>query len=240
VLNHFLEQEKNVHKILVINPNSSVKMTKDIIATVAPYENSECMIDVVFMEKSPNVLESFSDYLSASKQMQDYIIEKQVNTNYDGVVIACFGDPGLYAIKEMLSIPVIGIAEAAIARSILLGAKYSIICASYKAKSMMENLVDMYGMQGRCGSVKTLHCQIEDFLDDQEKLNQLLIENIRYDKNATDEVFILGCAGMTMADINRIEKECEVAMIDPVKAGLSTMIAILLDKNQISKKGFYK
>jgi allantoin racemase len=227
-------------RILVINPNSSIKMTEDIAKTIAPYESKTCKIDVVCMEQAPNVLESFSDYLIASKAMHEFILNHDVETQYDGVVIACFGDPGLYAIKEVLNIPVIGIAEAAIARSILLGARYDIICASYKAKSMMENLVDMYGMRGRLEAVKTLHCNIEDFLENQEKLNQLIIHTINADKDSTAEVFILGCAGMTMADTNMIEETCKVALIDPVKAGISTMIAMILDSDRISKKGFYR
>jgi len=39
----------------------------------------------------------------------------------DGALIACFGDPGLYSIKEKYNYTTIGIAEAVMSASLLLG-----------------------------------------------------------------------------------------------------------------------
>ena len=54
---------------------------------------------------------------------------------YDGVVIAAFGDPGLLGIKEMLNVPVVGMTEAALASACLLGQRLSIIAISSRIKA---------------------------------------------------------------------------------------------------------
>lgn len=49
-------------KLLIINPNSSEEMTRDIRSTVAYAADSEWSLEVVGMPGSPHVLESFADY----------------------------------------------------------------------------------------------------------------------------------------------------------------------------------
>ena len=45
----------------------------------------------------------------------------------DGHVIACFGDPGLDAVRELAAGPVVGIAEAAMHTATLLGRGFSVV-----------------------------------------------------------------------------------------------------------------
>lgn len=60
-------------KILIINPNSSQQMTDDIRHTVSYAQSDRVSIDVVRMEKSPFVLECFSDYTMAGAQVISYL-----------------------------------------------------------------------------------------------------------------------------------------------------------------------
>ena len=50
----------------------------------------------------------------------------------DGYVIACFGDPGLYAARELARGPVIGIAEAAMHAASVLAPGFSVVRSSPK------------------------------------------------------------------------------------------------------------
>ncbi len=44
-----------------------------------------------------------------------------------GYVIACFGDPGLHALRDQTSLPVVGIQEAAVMTALTLGQRFGVI-----------------------------------------------------------------------------------------------------------------
>lgn len=223
-------------KILVINPNSSEKMTKDINNTINNLRISDLEITLMNNEEAPEVLESFSDYTIAS-----FHTIKKINNaqDYDAILLACFGDPGLFALKEISNVPIIGIGEAAFALAQLLGYKFSIIAASSKAKPMMEQMVLSYGLDKRMASVETLDLPIGDFLYDKELLlNKVSLKCQTAIKNGAD-VIIFGCAGMTMLG-DEIEKKLSVTVIDPVKAGIVLLDAILKGDFKVSKIGLYE
>lgn len=224
-------------KILIINPNSSIQMTQDIENTIAR-EDIQAEVKVVCMKHAPNVLESFTDYTLAGAEVIHYFKEHDVNA-YDGILLACFGDPCLFSLKEISMIPVIGLAEAAFSRALLLGYRFSVLAASLKAMPMMESLIDSYGLQTRNAGTMTLETPIEEFLSNPDILEEKLIQVIQTAKNNHAEVVIYGCAGMTMVSKRKIMEKTGVSVIDPVISGVSTLLAMLSDEDQISGAGLY-
>lgn len=226
-----------MNRILIINPNSSTKMTEDIRDTVQTLKTEDWEFDVIRIEKSPLVLESFTDYTLAGANVLDYLEENDI-TGYKGILLACFGDPCLWAIKEQVNIPVIGIAEASISLALLLGFKYSIIAAVPKAKAMMESLVMSYGLLDRMASVEALNVEICTFMEQRQLLEEAALS---CGKRATEkgaDVLILGCAGMTILG-DDVEKKLGVPVIDPIKAGICTLKGIIDEGFSISKAGLF-
>lgn len=224
-------------KILIINPNSSIQMTQDIENTIAK-EDIQAKVDVVCMKHAPNVLESFADYTLAGAEVIRYLKEHDMDV-YDGILLACFGDPCLFALKEIATKPVIGIAEASFARALVLGHRFSVLAASWKAMPMMESLIDSYGLQTRNAGTMTLNTPIEEFLSNQDMLEEKLMKVIQEAKNNHAEVVIYGCAGMTMVSKKKIMEKTGVSVIDPIIAGVSTLLSVLSDEDEISRVGLY-
>ncbi|WP_196595984.1 aspartate/glutamate racemase family protein [Pectinatus frisingensis] len=223
-----------MRKLLIINPNSSPKMTYDIKMTL----KEQSGLDIINMPKAPEVLESFTDYTLAGTEVIHYIKNNDLSS-YSGILLACFGDPCLYALKELCNIPVIGIAEASFSRALLLGNKFSVVAASAKAKPMMESLIDMYGLQMRNAGTVTLATDIRAFLNDKEILYEKLMFAMRQTKEIRAETVILGCAGMTAVDKHKLSAESGQIIIDPIINGVSALKAIIDDGNLVSKSGLY-
>ena len=59
----------------------------------------------------------------------------------DAVVLACFGDPGLAALKEMDPVPVVGMADASVLQACALGGRFSIVTGGERWQSMLEDFV---------------------------------------------------------------------------------------------------
>ena len=223
-------------KLLIINPNTSKEMTLDIEKTINKCKSKNIDAFVQHPDFGPESLESFYDYSLATFGTIRFI-EKE-KENYDGILIACFGDPGLYAIKEMVNYPVIGIAEASISISNLLGQKFAILVALDKAVSLMKDMVRQYGMEDRCAAIEPLNISVLDIEKNKEQNIKKLIDvsKIAIEKGA--EVLILGCAGMTGMH-KEIERTLNIPVIDPVECGYKVLEMMVLSKFNISKKGLY-
>jgi allantoin racemase len=225
--------------ILLLNPNSSAKMTVDIRGTVSGLTIPDLEITVVKMEQSPAVLESFTDYTLAGREIINYVKNiGQKECQYDGVLLACFGDPCLYALKEISGVPVIGIAEAAFSMALLMGFKFSILAASSKAKPMMEFLVKSYGLEGRLASVEAFDLHIADFINDKDILRESVRKVSARAIAKGAEVLILGCAGMTMLG-DELGTLAGVPVLDPIVTGVAMLNAVLQVKCPISRGGLY-
>ena len=223
-------------KILVINPNTSDAMTEDIRNTVLKVKSADTDVAVIHPDFGPEALESFYDYQLASFGMLR--LAHSIKDDYDGIVIACFGDPGLYALKEIFPCPVIGIAEGSMAVATLLGSKFAVLAASDKAAPMMDNMVMQYGLKDRCAGIFTLHTNVLEAEKDKENTIQNLINIGKAAQKHGADVLILGCAGMTGL-ASYVETELNITVIDPVSTTFVMMEMLVKLKIKTSKAGMY-
>ena len=221
-------------KLLIINPNTSEAMTEDIRRTILMVKNKEIDIEVIHSDFGAESLESFYDYTLASFGMIR-CLKKHVK-DYDGILIACFGDPGLYAIEEISDCPVVGIAEASMGIANLLGAKFSILAASEKASPMMDYLVTGYGMQARSAGTVAINMSVLDVEQNKEEAIEKLVNAGRIAKNRGAEVLILGCAGMTGIS-ESVEKRLGIRVLDPVFIGYSVLEMLVAKNISVGKSG---
>lgn len=221
-------------KLLIINPNTSEAMTEDIRRTILMVKNKEIDIEVIHSDFGAESLESFYDYTLASFGMIR-CLKKHVK-DYDGILIACFGDPGLYAIEEISDCPVVGIAEASMGIANLLGAKFSILAASEKASPMMDYLVASYGMQARSAGTVAINMSVLDVEQNKEEAIEKLVNAGRIAKNRGAEVLILGCAGMTGIS-ESVEKRLGIRVLDPVFIGYSVLEMLVTKNISVVKSG---
>lgn len=83
--------------MLIINPNTSVTMTEQIEATVSAVAGPDTEIPAVCPSDGPESLESYYEYhLTAVATLK---LVSELAYDVDSVVLACYGDPGLYPLK---------------------------------------------------------------------------------------------------------------------------------------------
>lgn len=223
--------------LLIVNPNTSETMTEDVRRTVERIKFQDTSVTVMDLDFGPEALESFYDYALSGFGLCR-LLEKEKD-KYDGILVACYGDPGLYAAKELCDCPVLGIAETSMAFSLLLGSRFSILAASGKAVPMMENMISQYGMRNRSAGVLPLHMSVLDAEANQEETVERLIEAGKKAVSGGAEVLILGCAGMTGFG-EPVSRALGVPVIDPVEITFLTLEMMCRGGLKTSKKGLYK
>lgn len=68
----------------------------------------------------------------------------------DAVMLACFGEPGLWALRDSIEVPVTGMAESSAAAAIQLGERFSILVSGRNWPDQIAELMALYGLDRRC------------------------------------------------------------------------------------------
>jgi len=226
-------------KIKVINPNTTWEMTRGIEHAAKSSARHDTEILAVSPEMGPVSIESFYDeYLAIPGVIQE--VQKGANEGVDAYVIACYGDPGLQAAREVTDKPVIGIAEASMYMAAMLAARFSVVTVLPRIKTMLEELTASYGMSHRVVNIRTTPLCVLDFERDPEGGMQMLaLEGRRAVEEDHAEAILLGCAGMAEFADN-LEKELGVPVIDGVVAAVKFAEAIVDLGKTTSKLKTYK
>jgi allantoin racemase len=214
-----------VTRIWVINPNTTEAMTATIEkcarAVVAPGTS----VTGVTSESGPPSIEShYDEAISVPGLLQ--AVQRGEDHGIDGYVIACFGDPGLDAAREVARGPVIGIAEAAMHTASHLGRGFSVVTTLARTMGRAADLAEHYGMQRFCRGIHACDIAVLD-LDTDPDARKIITEACRdaVEDDGSD-VVVLGCAGM--ADMcAQISAELGVPVVDGVTAATLTVQSLV-------------
>jgi allantoin racemase len=201
-------------RLLVVNPNTSQEMTQSIEACARGYARPDTEIVAMNPEKGPASIEGFFDDAVAVEATLDLLIQQR--GKFDAYIIACGADSGVFAAREIMEAPVVGIGEAGMLTACMLGYRFSILDALHREWPQMIDLVHRYGMKDRCASIRTLGMTV---LETETKtgnvLHRLLEEARKAIEQDRAEVIVLGCAGMSGLD-KEMEKSLGVPVLDGV------------------------
>ena len=144
-------------------------------------------------------------------------IEAGEAAGVDGYVIACFGDPGMDAARELARGPVVGIAEAAMRAASYLGRSFSVVTTLDRTAGRAWDLAEHYGMGRFCAGVHGCGIPVLDL--DRDPSSQAVVLGACQQALAIDrsDAIVLGCAGM--ADFcSALSARLGVPVVDGVSA----------------------
>lgn len=208
-------------RFLVINPNTTEAMTRDIEAEASRYARPDTEIEAVSPAWGPASIEGhFEEELSAVATLETIA---QRADSFDGVAIACYGDPGLYAARELSPVPVVGIAEASMLMACTVAHKFSVVTVLPRIRPLLEDVVRRYGLEARCASVRTTSLAVLDIEQDPDAARrEIAVEGRRAVEEDGAEALCLGCAGMGPLD-KGVEADVGVPVIDGVAAAVKML-----------------
>jgi allantoin racemase len=224
-----------MRKALVINPNTSPSMTAEIEETARRIFGAQVDCRVVCAPAGPESLESWTDYHLAAVSILPLL---ETHPDVDGVVLACFGDPGLFMLKESLDAPVVGIAEASMSLALLLGSKFGILAGMERAVELMDSMVQTYGLNARYAGTEPLNLRVLAFDRDRAETLAALETASRKLRSRGADVLLLGCAGLT-AFVDELQERVSMPVIDPVAAGCRVLQTIWESRLTTSHAGLY-
>jgi allantoin racemase len=220
-------------RIKVINGNTYTAMTEGINESAQAARFATTEIVTTQPKSGPESIESYYDeYLAIPGILEEIILSNQ---DFDAFVIACWGDPGIEAARELTTRPVVGIAEASLYVANMLAARWGIVTTQHRTLDMIEKTIHKAGFAHRCVSIRTTGIAVVETetardatIDALEIAGKLAIVE---DKA---EALCLGCAGMSGLD-HALEQRLGIPIIDAVAAAVKMAEAIVSLKKQTSK-----
>ncbi len=226
-------------RVQLINPNTTAAMTEKMAVAARHVAAASTQILAVQSATGPASIESATDEALALPGLLAQIRAGEA-AGVDAHVIACFGDPGLRAARELATAPVIGIAEAAMQMASLVAASFSVVTTLARTVPTAHRLLEDYGMTTRCRRVRATGIAV---LELEAQTSDLLRQKIRNECRlalAEDGVgaIVLGCAGM--ADLcTELTQELDVPVIDGVTAAVKLAESLVALQIRTSKLGDY-
>ncbi|TVP63637.1 MAG: Asp/Glu/hydantoin racemase [Leptolyngbya sp. LCM1.Bin17] len=138
-------------KLLLVNSNSTTTVTDRMVAIARTVAAPNTTIAGVTAPGAP-VIRSHLDFAEAAVSTVQTLLRQ--GQGQDGAIIGCFGDPGLRAARHELTIPVVGLAEAAMLMAHTLGGRYSIVTFGSHNAVTIADLARLYGLHTRLASVR--------------------------------------------------------------------------------------
>ncbi len=219
-------------KILIINPNSSPEMTRDIEATALDCAPQGVEVVTLPTPGAPEYIDTYEDMALAVPGMMQLVRDNEAE--FDAFVIACHCDPNIDLMKEITSKVVVGIGEASMKLASMIGHSFSVVATSNRSTPNKEAVIQKYHLEQYAASVRCpgeglTSCDSKDLFMDAARL--AIQEDMA-------EVIVLGCAGMCGLD-KIMSKELGVPVLDGVSCGIHIAAGLVAMGVSTSKQRRY-
>jgi len=228
-------------KIKIILPVTSEELLQKTKEEVQQWTRSDFYIDV---EKNnyglPSIESRYDEILCAPDLVR--IAIKAEREGYDGIIISCMFDTGLYACREKLTIPVVAPARTVMLYASELSSSFAILTPLMSCVNILKSIVNELHLDSNLACIKHLNIPVLKLLDEDMLLDSLT-------KNAADAIendnahsIILGCTGIIglseKLKENLIKIGHNVPVFDPLSISIKYLESLISLSISHSKKSY--
>jgi allantoin racemase len=205
-------------KILLVNPNTSKRVTERIakVARRAAAPGTE-VVAVTATTGVPYIATRAEAAVAGRTTLE---LMAECAAGCDAAIVAAFGDPGLGGARELLSIPVVGLAEASMLTACMLGRRFSIVTFSKSLGPWYQECVEYHGLVSRFASIRCAEGGFSDIASVGSEKEAMLLELCdRAISEDGAEVIILGGAPLAGMAFD-VRERVAVPLVDGIAAAV--------------------
>jgi allantoin racemase len=226
-----------MRQLLVINPNTSVHVSALLQAHAQAAAGLDVQVRTVTAQFGAPYIACEASYAVAAHALLDRWASalQEGQPAPDAVLIGCFGDPGLFALRLGSQAPVTGLAEASFHAAAQRG-PFAVVTGGEPWKPMLERLAYSLGHASALAGIHTVVPSGAALASDPEAAIELLSQACREAAERWQVGSVVlggaGLAGMAAA----VQPHVPVPVIDSVQAG--TRHALAQAATALPKNGF--
>lgn len=214
-----------MRRLLLINPNTSASISALMRKHAEAAAGPQVEITTLTARFGAPYIACEASYAVAAHAVLDAwaVAITPGQPRFDSVLIGCFGDPGLVALRQVSQLPVTGLAEAAFAAAATASVqgRFAIVTGGARWKPMLQRLAHSLGYGEQLAGIHTVDATGAELATDPLAAQVLLARACNEAARAFGvDAVILGGAGLAgMAA--QIQPVVAVPVIDSVLAGVS-------------------
>jgi allantoin racemase len=215
--------ESQSSKLLIVNGNTNLALTerlRDQARAMLPSERNVTALTARFGAEYISDRESAAVAAHAIiDTVKEHLAEASDN-KYDACLLACFGEPGIGAAKEVFDFPVVGMAEASIVSALQLGERFAIVTIGERWPGMLRELMRQQRLEDRCCGMYAIPGRALDLAArpaEARSAVRVLVDKAIREQGA--DVVIIG--GAALAGIAQdLQPEWDIPLVCSFHAGL--------------------
>jgi allantoin racemase len=211
--------------LLVINPNTSQGVTQRLMDAVRGEAAAGSDVLGVTARFGARYIACETSYAVAGHAVLDaWAAHCAHHGEPEAVLIGCFGDPGLWALRERSHVPVVGLAEASMHEAAALG-RFAIVTGGAAWAPMLRRLALALGLDGALARLEIIAPNGAALAADPRAAIELLrAACIRAAAAGDVHSVVLGGAGLAgMAP--EVAQRLRLPLIDSVTSGARALVA---------------
>ena len=236
-------------QLLIINPNTSVATTErlsqvlgaiphgaELVFKTAAFGASYIACEASHAVAAHAALYVWAQYCAEHGAEPPEPLEPYRQEPLAGVLIACFGDPGLFALRESSACPVTGLAEASFIEAAQHG-EFAIVTGGERWRPMLQRLALSLGFAPLLKHIEIVEPTGAQLLADPAMALQCLGQACQAAALPGVKSIILGGAGLA-GYAAALQATCPVRLIDSASAGLKVLLENRAPPAQQKTNGF--
>jgi Asp/Glu/hydantoin racemase len=181
-----------VKRCLVINPNTTGAVTEMVVAACRAAQPSLQWQGVTARFGTAYIADEVSYAKGACAALDAF---EAFHDSHEAVLLACFGDPGLLALRELSSVPVIGLAQSSFEAAARRG-RFAVVTGGHAWAPMLERFARAHRLDANLVALRTIDWTGARIAADPEGAHDALVDAAQQGIGAGAQVILLGGAAL--------------------------------------------
>lgn len=220
--------------ILVINPNSSAKVTDGLRAMLTPPPGITLEYYTA-PPSAPKEIDGAETLDLSEKAVLPDLLQRKLHTAHDGYLVCCYSDhPLVLSLARETKLPVLGIMQASLLYSYANArlTKLFVLTSTSGWLPLLDQALTAFAGSGVFPSAKFYPSKALDVLvlslADEAEFNKIVTRvKAVFGEYPDADCVLLGCAGMAGLDEKLGEVFPDVVFVDSVKAGVEFLCGLM-------------
>jgi len=212
-------------RLLLINPNTSASITDLVARRAREVAPAGTEFDVVTARFGPRYIGSRAGSAIAAHAALD-AFASAYRPEHAGVLLACFGDPGLDALDEMAPVPVTGMAAASMRMAVRRASRVGMLTGGERWVPMLKEFVAGLGLGGNLVCVRAVAATGAQIAADPESaFGELAAQANAAAETDGAEIVILGGAGLAGL-VPALQPRVRVPLLDSLECAVGHIVEL--------------
>lgn len=177
------------------------------------------VVDIRELKDCPPSIESIRDAYAVSPAI--IALAEELENQYDGMIVGCFGDPAVDGATETTRIPIVGCALPSMALALLLGQQFGVLSPSARSAAGMRTTVLAQGLLDRYAGAESLGIGVREFARDPGRTLEVATEAGRRIIERGADVILLGCLSLAFTGVgDELQERLGIPVINPLRAAV--------------------